>query len=140
MIMIYKGTRGKPVKTLEHLQELAENRKSIIINHWVKSSVLPAKSILYRQCADVISLLKSDRLFEYIKPTPHPKQKTTRLYGRKKGKKEDPRIELSQQDIKDMLQLLNDIPNSSPGHNDYRFKNTYAICSFLRGKLRELEG
>jgi hypothetical protein len=53
-------------------------------------------------------------------------------------KKEKP-IPFTRQDIKDMLHLLNSIPNSSPGYNEHRFKDTYAICSFLGKKLKESE-
>ena len=50
------------------------------------------------------------------------------------------KITLERQDIKDMLQLLNDIVNTkSASSYAYRFKDTYAICSFLDGKLKETE-
>ncbi len=96
--MIYQGKPGKPVKTLADLQKLAENRKSVAIMHTAKFArgryqarnigVLPAKTILYRQCAGVIRLLESDTMFEYIKPTPIPRSTEPRRYTRKQGKKE----------------------------------------------------
>ncbi len=55
------------------------------------------------------------------------------------SKKKEKSVPLTPQDIKDMLFLLNSIPNMSPGYNDHRFKDTYAICSFLDKKLTESE-
>jgi hypothetical protein len=88
--MNYRGTRGKPVKTLEHLQELAENRKSVAMYSKFDRvmTVQPAKTILFRQCTDVIRILGSNRMFEYIKPTPLPKTPKFLTTKRKPGKKE----------------------------------------------------
>lgn len=121
----YKGKCGKPVKTLEELQKLADSRKSVAITYSLKMaagkfyncfSVRPASTILRRQCIGVIELLKSDRMFEYIKPPIHPKKVNFLRTTNKPGKKEG---------IRRILTIIQEYEGDSP--------DAYALLHVLEG-------
>lgn len=94
--MIYKGNLGERITTIEQLQELAKNRKSIATMTTVDNNrgkvrfigVTPAKVFLYRQCADVMRILKSGTLYRYIKPPTKPKVKSFSANLERPGKRE----------------------------------------------------
>lgn len=65
----YSGKLGKAITTLDELAELAERKGSVAVKSGNNSfSVLPAKSLLYRQAFYTHQMLKAGGLHEYIKP------------------------------------------------------------------------
>lgn len=65
----YSGKLGKAITTLDELAELAERKGSVAVKSGNNSfSVLPAKSLLYRQAFYTHQMLKAGELYEYIKP------------------------------------------------------------------------
>lgn len=104
--MNYQGKPGKCITTVEQLQELADNRKSVaimmsgipgtrVIHSPLITHVTPAMAYLNRPAIWVISALRRGNLYEYIKPQPKPRGGTIKRYRRQKGLREGIRRTLS---------------------------------------------
>lgn len=85
----YLGKLGKAITTLDELAELAERKGSVAVKHGNNEfSVLPAKSLLYRQAFYTHQMLKAGELHEYIKPERIQKVPQKWCKSRKKTKQD----------------------------------------------------
>lgn len=103
--MTYQGKPGKRIMTVEELDELSYNRKSVAImttiilgegRHTVRFiGVTPAIFYLNRPASCILRDLRRGCIYEYIKPEPKPRTGTIKRYRRTKGLKEGIRRTLS---------------------------------------------